>query len=100
MRDDEATIGDLAGALYALIGGDIKAQDEALELFAQYGIVPASWKSSIGLSGANAQAFIANFSQAVGVEYAKDETAAGDILTRGQLAEILMTYVQYLDSLE
>ena len=98
--DDDATIGDLAGALYALLDYDMNAQEEALELFAQYGIVPSSWKASIPLSGANAQAFLANFSQAVGVDYTKDENAGGDILTRGGLAEILMSYVQYLESLE
>ena len=98
--DDEATMGDLAGSLYALLGGELDAQDEAMELFAGYGIVPASWKSSIALSGSNAQAFIANFSQAVGVDYTKDESASGDILTRGELAEILKVYVEYLETVQ
>ena len=94
--DDKATAGDMAGALYALLGYDMTARDEAMTFFAGYGIVPDSWTADEELTGADAQDFLDYFSQAVGVPYTKD---AGDdaVLTRGELAELLMTYVKALE---
>ena len=90
--DDDATAGELAGALYALIGGDVSAQDEALELFASYGIVPGNMAAGDPLGGTQAQNVLASFSQAVELEFSPDAGASADTLTRGELAEILMAY--------
>ncbi len=90
--DDDATAGELAGALYALIGGDVSAQDEALELFAEYGIVPRKMKAADPLTGAQAQDVLASFSEAVEVDFTPDAGVSADTLTRGELAEVIMAY--------
>ena len=94
--DEAATTGDVAGALYAVIGGDASAQDEAVATLASYGILPAEAAAGDELSGAALSETLAAFGAAIGVDLAAE--AGGDaILTRGELAEQLM---QVLSALE
>ena len=95
--DTEATVGELAGALNVIIEGDMAAQEEALQLFASYGIVPGDWKITDPLTGKDAQRFLENFSQAVGAAYTADKNAADAVLTRGELAQVIMAYCNYLE---
>ena len=97
--DEEAAAGDLALALYSLIDDEAAEAQDVLDLFASYGIVPASWKAEDTLTGADAQRFLADFSQAVEVEYTADD-AEDKPITRGELAELIKAYVEYLESLE
>ena len=94
---DEATLGDLAGALYGLIGGDVSAQDEAVTTLAGYGILPADGTAADALTGAAADAVLAAFSEAVGVPYEANAEAGEEPLTRGALAGILTAYLETLE---
>jgi hypothetical protein len=96
--DEAATVADLAGALYAVIGGDAAAQDEAVETLASYGILDPAATADGELTGASAADILAVFSQAVGVELAP-EAGSDDALTRGELAELLMDYINALDEM-
>ncbi len=91
--DDDATVGDLAGALYALIGGDQAAQQEAIDFFADYGITTSMQKADDPIDGVTANRILASFSTAAGVPYENDPNPSHDVLTRGELSEILMVYV-------
>ena len=95
--ENEATVGELAGALYMLVGGDVEAQDEAIEFLAEYGIIPGSSASGDVLTATNAELILANFSEAIGVPYEGSSEAADDPLTRGGLASVLAAYVQTLE---
>ena len=94
--EEKAAAGDLSLALYSLISEDPAEAQETLDLFASYGIVPADWKAEDAITGADAQQFLANFSQAVEVEYAPDAEAGDQPMTRGELAELIMDYVESL----
>ena len=95
--DEAATMGDIAGALYAVIGGDASAQDEAVATLASYGILPAEAAAGDELSGAALSETLAAFGAAIGVDLAAE--AGGDaILTRGELAEQLMQVLSALEA--
>ena len=91
--DEAATVGDLAGALYGMIGGDISAQEEALAFYAGYGVLAPDAAVSDELTGAETDAALAIFSQLIEVEYESDPDASAEALTRGELAEILTAYL-------
>ena len=93
--DEDASVGELAGMLYALIGGDAAAQDEAIDTFAQYGIMSGDAAADAVLTGADADAILANFSAAVGVPYAP-AGLADEALTRGELAQLFLDYYNAL----
>lgn len=92
--DEKATVGALCGALYSLLGEDVSAQQEALEFFQSYGLVPSAAKTDTALTGNLADHILENFSYAVDIEYASDPSLADnyDALTRGELAEIVTAY--------
>ena len=94
--DDDATLGDLAGVLYALIGGDASAQDDAVDCLSQNGLLPAGVTAGDALAAADAEGLLGIFSQAVGLDYAANAEAGEEILTRGELAEIVAAFVQPL----
>ncbi len=94
--DENATVGDLAGALYAIIGGDASAQEEAVETLAAYGILPEGSGTDDVLTGTLAQDILALFSEAADVDYTPGDGAADTPLTRGGLAEVLFDYSDYL----
>ena len=92
--DDEATLGELSGMLYAFLGGDVSAQEEALGTLAQYGIVPADGTVETAISAADVEAILTNFGTAAGIPYEADGEAVADTaMTRGELAETMMNYV-------
>ena len=92
--DERATVGAMCGALYSLLGEDVSAQQEALEFFQYYGIVPSAAKTDTALTGSLADHILASFSSAVDLDYASDPSLADnyDDLTRGELAEIITSY--------
>jgi len=49
--DEDALFGDLAGALYALAGGDASAKEEAVTFFAENGLADPSVTAQTPLTG-------------------------------------------------
>ena len=94
--EEDATVGELAGALYGLLGEDPEAQEEAVAFLAQYGIVPASASADTPLTAKQAQDILTTFSAAVELDFTPDKNATDKGLTRGDLAVILTDYVQPL----
>ena len=93
--DDEARVGDLAGALYALIEGDAADQEGAVKTLAAYRILPGDVGVDTPLTGASAEEILSAFSKAAEVPY--EASGAEDApLNRGELAEIVMAYVSAL----
>ncbi len=90
--DDEATVGDLMGALYALIGGDASVPDEAIEYLSQFGIIAAGTSSSKALTGSEAETILKNFGQAAEAPYRSSGSVPQRVLTRGELADLILTY--------
>ena len=89
--DDTATAGDAAIALYALGIEDTKDAALALSEISSYGIIPSSALVDDPLTGAAFEDYLAAFSALVGVPYEK--TGAEDtVITRGELAEMIMEY--------
>lgn len=93
--DLDATAGELAGMLYALIGGDPAAQDEAIETFVSYGILPGDMTADVTLSGSDVEDILSVFSEAVGVPFEAVE-ASSETMTRGELAERFLAYYNTL----
>ena len=91
--DEPATVGDFSAALYLLVGGESHAPEEAVEFLQSYGIVSAALTPDTELSGSDADEILSNFSEAVADETAPDPITIEGIITRGELAEILMSYL-------
>ena len=91
--EEDATTGDLAGALYALLGSSAAEQEEAVVFLADNGILKPSAKVEDSLTAAGAQTLLAKFSEAAEVDFTPDEDAEDVALTRGELAELVMEYV-------
>ena len=89
--DEPATFGDAAIALYALGIEDTKDAEMALTEIAGYGILPSSALVDDQLTGADFENALAVFSSLVGVSYEKSG-ADDTVITRGQLAEMIMDY--------
>ncbi len=87
-----AAVGDLAGALYSVLGGDASEQDEAVEFLASYGMLPANAAAADALSEAGAMDILSAFSEALGLTFEADPTVSEELLTRGELAEVIMAY--------
>lgn len=94
--DDPATLGDLAGALYVLVGGTPSAPDEAVEVLAANGLLAADASVDEPLTAADADEVLGIFSAAVEIPYEPDASAGDAGLTRGELAEVLASYVEPL----
>ncbi len=89
--DAPATQGDLLAALYVLVGGELDA-DEALAAFTEYGLVTDDTDLSAPILPEDIWGLI---SVLVGQEVAPmTETAQSDAVTRGELAEALMAFVE------
>ena len=91
--NDEASLGDFAGALYALIGGDSSSVEDAVATFSQYGILPPDCTGEEAISSAEADAILNSFSAAVGVPYEANTETSETNMTRAELAEVIMEYV-------
>lgn len=94
--EESATVGDLAGALYAAIGGDASAREEAVQTLAEYGLLSPESGAEDELDGALLTDTLSMFNMAIGVEIPV-EAPAEELLTRGELAEVLMAYFNALD---
>ena len=95
--DQEATVGDMAVALFTLGFGEAPADAaEAVEGLAEYDIVSASADPAEKLTGKDAETILAAFSKAVQVSYSKNGDASESPITRGELAELLKAYIEPL----
>ena len=84
--EEPASLGDLLAAAYVLAGGSCDAE-EALAVFADYGLVPANADLAAPIAPEDVWGI---FSALTGSEIpALVETAAPDAVTRGELAEAL-----------
>ncbi|MBQ9325200.1 MAG: insulinase family protein [Clostridia bacterium] len=92
--EEPATVGDLAGALYVLIGGAPNAAEEAVSVLGQYGIIPAGSGVGDTLNNALCDQIFIGFGTAIGLELSSDvtEETADIVLTRGELAQELKTF--------
>ena len=91
--DEPATVGDLAAALYLLVGGTPNAPQEAIETFASIGILSASDTAETILTNGLSDTILVNFGAAVGLPLQADEPNESTDLpqTRGELAEVLFS---------
>ena len=94
--EESATVGDLAGALYAAIGGDASAREEAVQTLAEYGLLSPESGAEDELDGTLLTDTLGMFNMAIGVEIPV-EAPTEELLTRGELAEVLMAYFNALD---
>jgi hypothetical protein len=89
--DAPATQGDLLAALYVLVGGE-RDENEALAAFMAYGIVTEDTDLSAPILPEDIWGLL---STVAGQEVAPmTETARSDAVTRGELAEALMAFVE------
>ena len=93
--DETATVGDLCGALYALIGEDGTSQYSAIYFLQQYGIVSKDYNVSDELTGPIANEILNYFTQAIGEDYTY-RMPYKKAVTRGELADIIMSYYDSL----
>ena len=93
--DNTATMGDAAIALYALGIDEEHDPEIALNEISGYGILPGSAVVDDPLTGAAFEDALAVFSSLVGVPYEKSG-ADDSVLTRGELAELIMNYTMPL----
>jgi len=93
---DDATYGDMALALYYLgFGEEAPDAQDALDALAEYGVFPAVGAEE-PVSGAAAEDVFAGFASAVGMSYKKDASASAAVLCRGEMAGLLLDYLDYL----
>lgn len=87
--DAPASVGDVAQALYVLIGGAPNAPQDAIDFLSGYGIVPADAQVDTVLTNGLSDIIFVNFGAAVGMELQPDEPSEKTDLpqTRGELAE-------------
>lgn len=95
--DDTAVLGDVVGALYALFGEDPSDVSSAIAFFSQYGVVSSGADPTADLNPKDAQGMILRLSNLIGAVYKTDEDASDAPMTRGELAEMLMEYIDILD---
>ena len=97
--DEKATLGDLAGFLYSFgFGMEASAQDEAVSTLVSYGLLSAESAAQDVLTVADAEMLLTAFSQAVGVDYVSDAESGDADLTRGELAEMISDYVDFINT--
>ncbi len=96
--EDPATAGDFYGAMYVLTGGTPGAIEEAMTVFAGYGLVPDGTDSATELTaGTNAELFSA-VTSALGAPW-EPEVKPGtekETVTRGRMAQMLSEFVDSL----
>ena len=96
--DDSASLGDLAGALYTLVGGDASDPETATAFLAENGLLSVESTAAAELTSNTTGEILTVFSQAVGIPYTAPESLAEDVvLTRAELAEIVMDYTNGLN---
>ncbi|MBO4881398.1 MAG: insulinase family protein [Firmicutes bacterium] len=94
--DEEATVADMAYALYSLGFGEEPADlDTARSDLGEYGIMASNGANSDAITANGVEDALASFSRAIGLTYQRGE-GGDEPLTRGQLAVMLMEYVEPL----
>jgi len=91
--DDEATVGDLAIALYALGIGDISDPEAALSELKKYEIMSTAGDAGDALTGKLVQRALNEFCNAVGESYRMDMSATSDPMTRAEMGELLINFL-------
>lgn len=92
--NEPATQADLLAALYVLVGGNLDA-DEALAAFMEYGLVTDDTDLDAPILPEDIWGLL---SAVVGKEIPPmTETARSDVVTRAELAEALMTFVEGME---
>ena len=87
-----ATVGDLAGALYALAGGSSDPA-EAVPALTEYGILWNGAEADEALTVEGCGSVLEAFAYAVGLEGSPEVDLGEDPLTRAALAETLYDYI-------
>ena len=95
--DDTATVGDIAAALYTVIGGGQNAPEEAVQAFADYGIIWDDATVDEPLTTATCEAVFDVFAYALEAEYPGGMAGNADPFTRGDLAEALQAYMTWIE---
>jgi len=92
--NEPATEGDLLAALYVLVGGNRDA-NEALAAFVEYGLVTDDTELNAPILPEDIWGLL---SAVVGEEVPPMiETAQSDVVTRAELAEALMAFVESME---
>ena len=94
--DEKATLGEFAGALYGLFGGDPAEQKKAIQFFGEYDIMPYKSAVSSPVTAAQAQDILDRLCQVAELDFTPDESAPETELSRGELAVVLMAFVEPL----
>ena len=94
--EEPATLGDLACELYPLFTGLDGSPEEAVAFFAENGILDPESAADEAVSGADAEAFLAILSQAIGLPYEADESATEEQLTKGGLSAVVNGWLSML----
>ena len=96
--DTPATAGDFYAALYVLAGGTPYAPEEAMALFAQYGLVPQGMEPSTALTGESCAALFRDVMTGLAGAAWEMEIVdpSAESVTRGQLAAELQLLVNAL----
>ena len=98
--DDGALVGDMAYALYVFGFGETPPDlDTARADLGEYRIMAANGENEAALSRTGAEKALASFSRAIGVTYTRSGDATDDPISRGEMAQILLDYYSYLESL-
>ncbi|MBR7188984.1 MAG: insulinase family protein [Clostridia bacterium] len=92
-----ATVGDLAGALYALAGGSSDPA-EAVPALTEYGILWNGAEADEALTVEGCGSVLEAFAYAVGLEGSPEVDLGEDPLTRAALAETLYDYIGQLEA--
>ena len=95
--ESEATVGDMAYALFTLGFSQTPADlDDARANLGAYGIMASCGDNEAALTGSAGQDALASFSMAIGLPYMRDPDASGEALTRGELAQLIFDYYNSL----
>ena len=89
--EETAPAGDLYGFLYALLGGEPNAAEEAMATLGQYSLVPEGFEPATPLDKETTVAVLSSFCRLAQLEWTPEDPgeAGAEPLTRGELAQWL-----------
>ncbi len=96
--EDPATAGDFFGAMYVLTGGASGAIEDAMTMFAGYGLVPGGMDSATELTAGTTAGLFSAVSAALGAPWEPelDPGTEEETITRGRMAQMLSEFVNSL----